>query len=112
MGHRRERTPAMRQKRNHHRCRHGTIKVKPLRWRRVRASQLAPRKNVARARAEADGTHAKVGADIHGHLLILGQPPARAPEVGKTAHPGAPQLGGERPTALADRSTEGTMDIG
>ena len=78
----------------------------------MRASQPASQKNVARARAEASGTQAKAGAVVQGHLRILGQAPARAPEVGKTAHPGAPQLGGERPTALADRSTEGTKDIG
>ena len=71
VAHRRERTSAMRQKRNQKQYqKRMEKKQKPLRWRKARAGQLDLRENVPRAREKEDG-QAQGGADIHGHFQCL-----------------------------------------
>ena len=99
VGHRRERTPVMRQKRNHKmkmQQREKWLRLKPLRWRRARAKPPTPQKNMERARALAVGSQQKAPkAAMDGQIGRLGVPAVGMLAVGMTAQPGTTNLDGE-----------------
>ena len=103
VGHCRELTPAMRQKRNQkqYQTTYGKSSSLCVGGRRERVSWTLGRTCQGQGKKE-DGTQAQDGADIHGHLPMLGKPQAQAPGAGKTARLGTHLLGADQASALAD----------
>ena len=101
VGHRRERNPVMKQKRNQNmkiNTARKWLKLMPLRWRRARAKPPTPQKNMDKARALAVGSQQRAPkAAMDGHIGRLGVPAVGILNPGMTTQLGTRDLDDEYP---------------